>query len=179
MNEQLSAWLDGELDADSLARTTAGLRRQPEERRTCETYWLIGDTLRDEPVLSAGFSARVMEALKNEPVVLAPAALPQQRKIEPNRWMAMAAASCAVLVVAWAGFSLGPDAAAPAATPMLAASPAPGAQARLVAAPARDVMLSGDRAYLIAHQAYAGGAPMAEVAGYVRTVSDESSGIAR
>ncbi|MEC5396917.1 sigma-E factor negative regulatory protein [Uliginosibacterium sp. H1] len=179
MNEQLSAWLDGELDADSLARATAGLRRQPAERRACETYWLIGDTLRGEPALSVDFSARVLEALKSEPVVLAPVAVAPQRKLEPNRWMAMAAASCAVLVVAWAGFSLAPDTVAPTATPMLAASPAPGAQARLVAAPASDVLLSGDRAYLIAHQAYAGGAPMAEVAGYVRTVSDESSGMAR
>ena len=67
--EKLSAWMDGELTADwpDNLETPAG-------RRTWDAYHLIGDVMRTPDlsvVPSADFSARLAEALAQEPAIIA------------------------------------------------------------------------------------------------------------
>ena len=184
MNEQISALSDGELDDESARRMLASLTRQPSSRQQLETCWLIGDALRREAALDIDLSARVMAALKDEPVVMAPAAwaarseTSEAKAVQPPTWMAIAAASCAVLVVAWAAISVRPEVQTSTST-MANASRAP-TQQQLAAVPSLAASQTrnaqaDERAYLIAHQAYAGGAPMASVAGYIRTVAEDQA----
>ena len=182
MNEHISALSDGEFDEESGRRLLASLMRQSDARQELENCWLIGDALRAEAGPRFDISARVMAALQDEPVVLAPAAWASKSAPaandamkQPPAWMAMAAASCAVLVVAWAAVSLRPD--VQSGAPSIAnASQAPGVQTAALANNASASRTKQDeQSYLLAHQAYAGGAPMASVAGYIRTASDDQA----
>ena len=180
-NEQLSEWLDGELDEDASARCVQALDQDSRQRETCGMYWLIGDCLRGEAE-GGDVRARVMAVLVDEPTVLAPVARPKVR--ETPRWMPMAAAVAGVTFAVWMGLSVwsGPvsqqqtQAVAQlpvAAAPVLASASAPDA----ATADASAEVLADERGYLMAHQASAMGAPMAGVAQYIRTVSvDQTDG---
>lgn len=180
-NEQLSEWLDGELDDEASARCVQALDQDSRQRETCGLYWMIGDCLRGEAA-GGDVRSRVMAALVDEPTVLAPVARPKVR--ETPRWMPMAAAVAGVTFAVWMGLSLwsGPTARSqvqtvaaqqPVAAPVLAAASAPDSG---VADTSAEV-LADERGYLMAHQASAMGAPMAGVAQYIRTVSvDQTDG---
>ncbi|MBS4098486.1 MAG: sigma-E factor negative regulatory protein [Sulfuricella sp.] len=110
MKEQLSALMDGELDGDD-ARIVFGKLKQTETlREDWEIYHLIGDGLRQTPLLDSGFSARFAERLAAEPTILAPQ-LRKPRAFSPKVALSMAASLAAVSVVAWTAFQLNlPDA---------------------------------------------------------------------
>src|SRR3954471_9959132 len=101
MNDKISQLMDGELDDRAAADTIRTLSGESEARDTWRMYHLISDTMRDTPVLSAGFAARVGEKLAAEPTVVAPKRLKQQ----PGRWFAVPAAAAAslagVALVGW------------------------------------------------------------------------------
>lgn len=78
---QLSALMDGELEADALDALCDDWRREPDLRMRWHSYQLLGDVLRSEDLAStasrdAAFLQRVRLQLEAEPVVLAPQALP-------------------------------------------------------------------------------------------------------
>ncbi|GAA5168271.1 sigma-E factor negative regulatory protein [Viridibacterium curvum] len=166
-NERISAWLDGELQGGTVAADAA-------TREACEAWWLIGDVMRREKLLSPDFSLRVMQALENEPTVLAPRSAPVVAAERPAanmpRWMPVAAAVSGVVVVAWAMLGTRPDQ-RPAAEVAVVAKAAPAERnvLALVRAPAQQD--DETRAYLLAHQANGRGVQMAGVSGYVRPVS--------
>ena len=180
-NEQLSEWLDGELDDEASARCMQALDHDSRQRETCGLYWMIGDCLRGEAA-EGDVRSRVMAALVDEPTVLAPVARPKVR--ETPRWMPMAAAVAGVTFAVWMGLSVWSGPASrqqaqavavqqPVAAPVLAAASAPDSAA--TDNPAE--VLADERGYLMAHQASAMGAPMAGVAQYIRTVSvDQTDG---
>jgi sigma-E factor negative regulatory protein RseA len=150
MNERLSAWMDGELEARELpsqVKSNAALRS------AWDCYHLIGDTLRGEQ--GSDLCARICARLDAEPTVLAP----QRRSAaEILRWrpLRVAASITAVAFVGWmALFGLKQD------TPQIAAIPAP--EVKQAAMP--DV-----NGYLLAHQLYSPSGVMQGVAPYVRTV---------
>ncbi|WP_051082572.1 sigma-E factor negative regulatory protein [Uliginosibacterium gangwonense] len=183
LNEQLSAWCDGESSDHEGASSQAFFPGSAEQRADCELAWLIGDALRGEPALSEDFTSKVMQALAAEPVVLVPAAMASHRKkVLKHPWMAMAAAVSGVLVAGWmvasmwSGGAANPAllARAPAPVPVVAASGAEWvASAQPALAPAKTSSLAPDATYLMAHQASSGGAPIADVAHFIRTVSDD------
>ena len=79
--EEFSALIDGELGPGGVARACASWRSDPRSRETWHAYHLIGDVLRSDdlashPARDADFLNRLRERLADEPVVLAPAALP-------------------------------------------------------------------------------------------------------
>lgn len=76
-SERISALMDGELQDD---RVVGDLAQQPECSATWERYHLIGEALRDDlpSHLHLDLSARVAEALENEPVLLVPRARNQR-----------------------------------------------------------------------------------------------------
>ena len=171
MNEQLSAWIDGEIEGAELARVVDLATRQPGQRKACAFCWLIGDILRDEPALQPDFTHRVMAQLEAEATVFAPSS-PQVPEIHRLRWMPMAAAAAGAAVAVWMGFSVwgGGSGREIQTIAQRSALPLP---------PASSKVLTGDRSYLMAHQASAMGVPMAGVAQYIRTVGDEQQASAQ
>ena len=167
MKERVSALLDGALDDDASARVFESIKRDAGVCEDWERYCLIGDVLRDESSLSAGFTDKVMASLDGEPTVLAP--VRRERSAWAARLMPIAASVMGVAAVGWVALTLnGP---APEVQRLASARPAAVAAApveRVALAPAE----ASEREYLFAHQAMAPAAGMPGVAHYVRTVSD-------
>lgn len=168
MSEKISALMDGELEAHGQQGPYAELARDGEALEAWRTYHLVGDALRDTPLLSAGFSVRLAARLAAEPTVLAP------RKPQANarmRWRAMsvAASFAAVALVGWmwftpqGGMQRSPEVALAPANPSAATAEAPAPRVPLPSA-------AGD--YLLAHQGYSPRGNLQGVAPYVRTVSE-------
>ncbi len=176
MKDRISQLMDGELDdraaADAIqALSTESRAGDGEARDTWRMYHLISDAMRDTPLLSAGFAARVAEKLAAEPTVLSPSRL----KPQPRTWFAIPAAAAAglagVALVGWLAFAPqqpgGP-------------APAPVAQAPQIPSPASSrtnppivPLPSSTPDYLLAHQGFSPRVSLQGMAPYARTVSDQ------
>lgn len=170
-NEQLSEWIDDELDAAGCAQVVNGLVRQSAQRETCSLYWLIGDCLRGEAPSGKDLTGSVLAALAAEPTVLAPVA--RAPRVESSRWLPIAAAVAGVAVAAWMGLSLwsAPLQEAPATIAQQQSVTSDNIAVASAAVPGEP--LPDDQSYLMAHQASAMGTPMAGVAQYIRSVNIE------
>lgn len=120
MNEQLSCWVDGELDELAAARMARGLTDKDGNVGDAAMAFLIGDAIRGDMSLRTDFMQRFSAALDAEPTVIAPGALPGRKSEHVNkRFFALSAAAsvAAFLVVGWfavkTGSLTGADAAAP------------------------------------------------------------------
>ena len=160
MKDRISALMDGELDDKAAAQLIETLGRDGEALDTWRTYHVISDALRDDPLLSQGFSARVSAQLAKEPTVLAPNRLQAQPKI----WYALAASVAGFALVGWLGF-------APQQTAVVPVAQAPKAVAE--AKPQIVPLPSGTDDYLLAHQGFSPRVSLQGVAPYVRTVSEQ------
>lgn len=157
--EKISQLMDGELDEAGAASALAALRDDIVAGETWRTYHLISDAIRDTPLLSQGFAARLSERLAAERTVLAPA----RGLARPRLWLAAAASSAAVALVAWLAFAPQPEpraSIAKAAPPVVAVMALPKA--------AND--------YLLAHQSSSPRIYLQGMAPYVRTVSEPADG---
>ena len=107
--EDLSAWLDGELDAQAAGPLVTELLQPGACRRHFDEWCLVGDALRSHEV-AAGHSprlcARIADSLKDEPALLAPRAVAPMGK-RPSTLarhiasgVAIAAAAAVVVLVA-------------------------------------------------------------------------------
>src|SRR5712691_4753671 len=123
MKDRISQLMDGELDDRAAADAIQALSGEGEARDSWRLYHLISDAMRDTPVLSAGFAARVSDKLAAEPTVVSP----NRIRPEPRKWFAAPAAAAAslagVALVGW--LALSPQ-------QQDAPAPAPVAQARAV-----------------------------------------------
>ena len=164
MKDRISALMDGELDERSAAVAIDALEKDAEALEAWRTYHLISDALARSRMLSGGFSARVGTALAREPIVLAPN---RRRRVEPRRWLAVAAGVAAVSLVGWLGF-------APQQTPVVPVAQAPKVMPVQEAKPAMVPLPSGANDYLLAHQAFSPRVSLQGMAPYVRTVSEQA-----
>jgi sigma-E factor negative regulatory protein RseA len=101
--ERLSAWLDGELDAQEAEPLVGKLVRQPAWRRQYEDWCMVGDALRSNEVAaqhSPRLCARISKALQDEPALLAPRALSTSMKRHLASGAAVAAAVMVLVFVA-------------------------------------------------------------------------------
>jgi sigma-E factor negative regulatory protein RseA len=160
MKDRISQLMDGELDDRSAADTIKACAQGGEALEAWRSFHLISDAMRDSRVLSAGFSARVMQRLEAEPTVLAP----QRARPESRTWFALSAAAsfAAVALVGWLAFA--PQ---PAVAPQLAQAPKPAAEA-----PAPAMAPSAANEYLLAHQGFSPRVSFQGMAPYVRNVSE-------
>jgi sigma-E factor negative regulatory protein RseA len=185
MKADLSALMDGELEAGSRSGPLEMAVRDAALRRTWDEYQLIGDAMRGLPNLDVHTAGRVMARLASEPTVLAPASIARSRRLAPLRHaLPIAASVVGVAVVAWLALSVNSPQVSPLATLRPAAGPAPAQVAVQAesAAPVQAAALSAPsqvKPYLFAHQGHSPGAGIRGVAQYVRTVSDSSEGPAR
>lgn len=180
MNEKISQFvsdlMDGELAGSEAERALAALRDEGEGRQAWRTYHLIGDSLRDQRVLSAGFSDRVIASLAQEPTVLAPAAA---RSAWAQSWrrhlmpaVAGVAAAGFVGAVAFMMPMQEPSVVAPIAqAPQI--KPTPAAKVTEPTPPPVPLPAAADD-YLLAHQGYSPRNRLQGVAPYVRTVSGQA-----
>ncbi len=182
MKSRISACMDGEGSEFGAHGSAAQLAHDHEAREAWRTYHLIGDVLRGLPVTSPDFSARVAQALAEEPTVLAPRKRPSTGA--SARWAALSVAAglAGVVLVGWMAFA-----------PTLSGRPEMNAKlenAKLetrhvatVAAPRKTdwarVPPSRAADYLLAHQAYSPSVTLQGMAPYVRTVSDARSSDAK
>jgi sigma-E factor negative regulatory protein RseA len=168
MKAKISALMDGELPRHEAEAALEGLGSEGEARDTWRAYHLIGDSMRDARLLSAGFAARVADKIAQEPTVLAPAR-PQRRAANAPLWALSAAASlAAVALVGWLAFA--PQ---PLDEPLVAKAPPPALPAKELAQVAPPDAADD---YLLAHQGYSPRNSLQGLAPYVRTVSAEARG---
>ncbi len=109
--EALSALVDGELMPDDVRRACAAWRSDAGARQNWHAYQLIGDVLRSDDLASApardeAFLQRLRGRLADEPVVLAPQAVPAASGVAVSsgrrlrRWHAGAAVAAGFVAVA-------------------------------------------------------------------------------
>jgi negative regulator of sigma E activity len=96
----LSALIDGELSDDMARQTLKQLDRAAAGQLA--DYLAIGNAMRGLPEQPGDFTRRVMAALENEPVVLAPMRKPAKRR--PALWLAAAT----VTAISWGLWQIGP-----------------------------------------------------------------------
>jgi len=162
----LSALMDGELDEHPARHVFEKLKEDPELRERWETYQLISDALKGEPLLSsAGFSQAFAERLKAEPTILAPRrSVLHPKRVTTYALSAAASVSAAALVV-WVAMS-GTE---PALT---AAHEAKNAVASAAAPiPTSVTSDSSMNQYFLLHQGVSPSSEFQGVAPYIRSVS--------
>jgi len=102
MKERVSSFLDGELDQSESEQLIRALHEDKGLRAVWARYNTYSFAMRDElsPALSADFSARVIQALAEEPVQLSPAALPRNKRITgPVIGLAVAASLIGIAIL--------------------------------------------------------------------------------
>lgn len=118
MESRLSALVDGELEQEDAITLLASVKERQELQDEWMLLHLIGDSLRQAPLLSSDFNARFSAQLAKEPTVLAPR--PTRHEQPPTegrkilgRWVSQrhplialsaAASVAAVSLVAWTAF---------------------------------------------------------------------------
>lgn len=173
MNSKLSALLDDELEQDEILSLCKALHRNKALTEEARLYSLIGASLRSEAPSGRDLTARVMAALENEPVALAP-----RRSRGLARWqrpaLALAASVAGIAVVAAVAFAP-QDGHVGQVIPALAMKSVP------LAKPVTAHTLSATemQEYLIAHQAHSMGATLGAGSQQVRTVSLALEGAAK
>lgn len=164
MTKELSALLDGEIEAHETPTVWSQLKSDRALSGKWRDYKLIGDALRGDDRLDADVTVKVMCALDDEPVVLAPRSRPRPGAVRSHPVLALAASVAGVAVVGWlalAQYSAAPE------NPQLARRAAPPAAVALVSARERPEY----QEYLLAHQANAPVLHMQGGAQHIRTVS--------
>lgn len=169
MKDRISQLMDGELDGQATEAALRVLRSDGEALEAWRIYHLISDAMRDTPLLSASFQARVAERLAAEPTVLAP----QRSTPRPPMVWAAAASVAAVGLVGWLAFAPQPQTGAEVASapkaPVVSAV-AKAAQPPVVAVTTALPKAAND--YLLAHQGFSPRVYLQGMAPYVRTVSE-------
>lgn len=192
--EELSALVDGELMPDDVRRACAAWRNDAGARQNWHAYQLIGDVLRSDDLASApardeAFLQRLRGRLADEPVVLAPQAVPAAAGVAVSsgrrlrRWHAGAAVAAGFVAVA--GVLVATRGPAPEPAPALAGVPPaimpvganPDAGVEPVAFVTdgkviRDARL--DR-YLAAHKNFAGASALGVPSAFLRSATTDAS----
>ena len=194
--EQLSALLDGEVDAAAAARACAHWRDDVGSRDVWHAYHLIGDVMRSDDLAStaqrdAAFLARLRVRLGSEPVVLAPAplvapiALPVRGSARlVRRWRGPAAVAAGFVAVAGVlvvtrtsqqetpQIAVAPAAVAPIVVPAVAEA---AADPQTVVATGRFIRDARIDRYLAAHQQFAGSSALGMPSAFLRSATADAS----
>ena len=186
IEEQLSAFIDGELPEEELQLLVRRLERDEDYRSTLVRYSTIGNLMRKDPgvATSAHFRARIMAAIDDE----------AEADVQPDAgtsssvgWLKPLATVAALAVVAIGVLNSGQfsGGGGPAPEASVAANPAPAATARPAlarsaptnASAAQAARLNRERltSYMVSHREYAPAfhGPMASSRIFVRQASFE------
>ncbi|MFZ3320778.1 MAG: sigma-E factor negative regulatory protein [Usitatibacter sp.] len=106
MTQDISSLMDGELEAHEAGRVVQACCASEDQKQAWYVYHVIGDTMRGHAPRESGFPHRTLEALREQPTVLAP----RRRTLDTafTRIALAAAASVATVgVVGWLGLQGG------------------------------------------------------------------------
>ena len=70
--DRISAFMDGETRQHEAQQAILHLKQHQEYRESWNTFHLIGDVMRGDPLLRDDFTVRLRSRLQQEPTVLAP-----------------------------------------------------------------------------------------------------------
>lgn len=160
MTEELSVWMDGELQSTHSRHLPPQLKRDTDLRAKWDCYHLIGDALRG--IWGPDLCAKVGDRLDAEPTALAPHWRRIAAKLHRHTLPAVVSAAT-VAIVAFVGFVAlhGVQQDMP---PIAAIQKSEPEQVAVAAGEGAD-------AYLLAHQRYSPSTTMQGVAMYIRTVA--------
>jgi sigma-E factor negative regulatory protein RseA len=179
MKSDISAFMDGELEAAECEPVLVSLREDGEARAAWRMYHLIGDALLGHVAPGERCVARVLARLEGEPALIGtlPADIVAPRRA---RWFvpsAIAAGLSAVALVGWMviapkqpGVEVA-ESSTPAVVQPLVIAPT---KAKAAPALVRRPLSPAERDYLLAHQVYSPRNSLQGVVPYVRTVSAEA-----
>lgn len=72
MKEKISALMDGDLALEDAEYLMTAIKAKGQVTEAWATYHLIGDVLRDDPVLRSDLTSNIMKEIAKQPPVLAP-----------------------------------------------------------------------------------------------------------
>ena len=166
--DRISAFMDGETRRHEARQAILNLKQDQEYRESWNTFHLIGDVMRGDPLLRDDFTVRLSSRLQQEPTVLAPRV--GWRK--PVRFALSAAASltavAVILTLVLTDNPLQPQSQM-AAAPKLETTGS--TQTAALPRPVPAANQSRVNEYLRAHQEFSPSTTLQGVAPYVRTVS--------
>ena len=172
--DKISAFMDGEAAPAETRQALTNLRSDEECQKLWNSFHLVGDVMRGDPVLRDDFIDRLRERIKHEPSVLAPRA----RWSAPTRFAYSAAAAVAGLAVVAAIVMTnnplrpaGDIASAQKSNPLQIAQSAQSDEHLQPAANPAQV-----NEYLMAHQEFSPRTALQGVVPYVRSVSESHDG---
>lgn len=110
MNEQISAFMDGEASEAEGERTIKLLKVDHGARQEWLAYHVIGDVLRQTPYHNVRIVAKVADQIAIEPTVLAPR---KRAKMQPLAVWSAAASVTGVALAGWLMFNANIDRVAP------------------------------------------------------------------
>ncbi len=166
--DRISAFMDGETRQHETEQAILHLKQHQEHLESWNTFHLIGDAMRGDPMLQNNFMMRLTSRLHQEPTVLAP----RFTWRKPMNLVLSAAASLAavavILTLVITDNPLQPQ-------PQLATAPKPEIiqSIQTVALPQPVAAANQGRIneYLMAHQEFSPSTALQGIAPYVRTVS--------
>jgi sigma-E factor negative regulatory protein RseA len=174
--DKISAFVDGEsAPADTLA-VLKRLRSDDGSRKHIDTFHMIGDVMRGDPVLRGDFVERLRARLDEEPTVLAPHAW--WRPSTPALYSAAAAIAgfAVILGLVWTNNPLGQFREMDARDRLSQLQPAQSAPAEARAHPPAAANVGQVNEYLVAHQEFSPRTALQGVIPYVRSVSESHNG---
>jgi len=174
--DKISAFVDGEsAPADTLA-VLKRLRSDDGSRKHIDTFHMIGDVMRGDPVLRGDFVERLRARLDEEPTVLAPHAW--WRPSTPALYSAAAAIAgfAVILGLVWTNNPLGQFRKMDARDRLSQLQPAQSAPAEARAHPPAAANVGQVNEYLVAHQEFSPRTALQGVIPYVRSVSESHNG---
>lgn len=193
MKTRISALIDGELSPRAAKDAIVTLSRDNGQKSIWNLYHVIGDALRHEPDLAIDVSNRVMAALSLEPTILSPHPLRSA-----SRWqrplMALAASTAGIAVVAWVALgsvqipgdsliasnqkilprTLSGSVVMVSSAIQSKSTPSHASSSASLSTVTKAGQAARLQEYLVAHQAYAGGA-LFDNASHIRIVSAVSA----
>ena len=176
--EQLSAWLDGELEPVQERAMLDRLKRDPTLRAQFEWFNLAGDALRSHEVAACHqprLVDQVCEALKSEPVRVGPGALSGSRVRRHIATGITVVAAAGVLAVVALPQLRGTDTVAPAPTAAALPGPvSPGLANTGLSGPGKALQARSPQldAYFRAHRELATTGVMPSAVAYIRNSGD-------
>ncbi len=178
VKDRISAFMDGETGQHETEQAILHLKQHEQHLESWNTFHLIGDAMRGDPMLGNDFMTRVRTRLQQEPTVLAP----RVKWLEPLNFALSAAAGLAAVAVVLALVTidnpLKPDVPI-AAAPQPAVPPSQVAQSSARPHPVPATEQAKINEYLMAHQEFSPSTIWHGVAPYVRTVSSTHDGSSR
>ena len=166
--DRISAFMDGETRRHESRQAILHLKQDQEYCESWNTFHLIGDVLRGDPLLRDGFTVRLRSRLQQEPTVLAPRF--SWRK-PVSLALSAAASLAAVAVILTLILTDNPLQPQPQLAAVLKPETTGSTQTAALPQPVPAANQSRVNEYLMAHQEFSPSTTLQGVAPYVRTVS--------